>query len=275
MNLKYLSFSFVLLLLISACKSSDLNKPFNSEQFNKTENLKYNIKDNQITFRLKNPLQCPVRIALTSNNTSLNSDFNLITLHQKSDTTFILKNANLRDSKIAFVWAFGDPKKEVKMEKLALPFSKNKKIRIIQSYKGSYSHNDDYSKYAIDFALGKNDTIKSADNGFVVGVIKDSKIGGKGEQYRNFANFITIYNPETGLFTQYVHMRYHSAMVKVGDVVKKGQPLGFVGITGNTDILHLHFNALIPNEGTIASIPIEFDHYKGIDFIKNQVIENN
>ena len=38
----------------------------------------------------------------------------------------------------------------------------------------------------------------------------------------------------------HAHMRFESAMVKVGEKVKRGQPLGFVGSSGNSSIAHLH-----------------------------------
>ena len=40
--------------------------------------------------------------------------------------------------------------------------------------------------------------------------------------------------------TQYCHMRQGSVAVRKGDVVKTGQPLGEVGLSGNTEFAHLH-----------------------------------
>lgn len=63
--------------------------------------------------------------------------------------------------------------------------------------------------------------------------------------------------------------------MKLGDKIIKGQALGFVGKTGNTDIEHLHLNALVPNEkGQLISCPVEFDDYSGASFHKNQIIEH-
>ena len=44
-----------------------------------------------------------------------------------------------------------------------------------------------------------------------------------------------------GWETQYGHLRLHSIKVKPGDTVKAGQPIGVIGLSGNTEFLHLHF----------------------------------
>jgi murein DD-endopeptidase MepM/ murein hydrolase activator NlpD len=44
-----------------------------------------------------------------------------------------------------------------------------------------------------------------------------------------------------GWETQYSHMRNGSVRVKPGDVVKTGQPIGIVGLSGNTEFPHVNF----------------------------------
>lgn len=48
-----------------------------------------------------------------------------------------------------------------------------------------------------------------------------------------------------GIFTRYMHMKKGSLKVKVGDKVKKGQVIGFMGTTGNVTGRHLHFDICI------------------------------
>lgn len=43
-----------------------------------------------------------------------------------------------------------------------------------------------------------------------------------------------------GWETQYCHMRKGSVRVKIGDAVKAGDPVGLVGLSGNTEFPHLH-----------------------------------
>ncbi len=45
---------------------------------------------------------------------------------------------------------------------------------------------------------------------------------------------------EDGWETQYCHMRQGSVRVKIGDVVKTGDPIGLVGLSGNTEFPHVH-----------------------------------
>jgi hypothetical protein len=46
---------------------------------------------------------------------------------------------------------------------------------------------------------------------------------------------------ESGWSTQYCHMAKGSVRVKIGDQMKTGQPIGLVGLSGDTEFFHLHF----------------------------------
>ena len=46
---------------------------------------------------------------------------------------------------------------------------------------------------------------------------------------------------EGGWRTQYCHMAKGSVRVKVGDQMTTGQPIGLVGLSGDTEFFHLHF----------------------------------
>ena len=65
--------------------------------------------------------------------------------------------------------------------------------------------------------------------------------------------------------------------MKIGDSIKRGQPIALSGKTGQTDIEHLHFNCLIPvndNVDGMKSIPIEFiEGYKSVDLKKNDIVK--
>jgi murein DD-endopeptidase MepM/ murein hydrolase activator NlpD len=47
----------------------------------------------------------------------------------------------------------------------------------------------------------------------------------------------------------YAHLRYPSVTVKVGDEVRQGHVLGFMGTTGHSTGIHLHFEIRYLNEG--------------------------
>jgi murein DD-endopeptidase MepM/ murein hydrolase activator NlpD len=170
---------------------------------------------------------------------------------------------------------YGDLSKAIMKVRMSLPFPKNRSYRIVQGYYGSPSHNTSNSRCAIDFGLNINDTICSADDGYVVGVIKDYKRAGKTVEWFDYSNYITIYHPKSGLFTQYAHLINNGSFVKVGDTVSKGQPIGLSGMTGYTTIPHLHFNVKKPDakEGLIST-DIEFEEgYKGAELTENIIVK--
>src|SRR5690606_37395892 len=53
-----------------------------------------------------------------------------------------------------------------------------------------------------------------------------------------YGNIVEI-DHDNGLTTRYAHLQ--KSLVKVGDVVMKGQPVALVGSTGRTTGPHLHF----------------------------------
>lgn len=96
--------------------------------------------------------------------------------------------------------ALGDMARKIEKNKICLPFSKRGAYKVIQGYNGTLSHNNDYSRFAIDFYLEINDTACAADDGYVVGVIKEYKYSGSSTEWKNNdrSNFITIYHPQSG-----------------------------------------------------------------------------
>jgi murein DD-endopeptidase MepM/ murein hydrolase activator NlpD len=212
---------------------------------------KYSHDNDTLKVEIKNPLNCPLRISISSPDRSLTgivAKFATLTLKEKRDTTIKYYLAGHNKIVLNFNSIVGDLNKEIVKEKFMLPFPKNRSYRIVQGYNGSHSHNTDNSRYAIDFDLKINDTICSAADGYVVGVIKDYQLSGTTKDWIDYANYITIYHPKSGLFTQYVHLIRNGSFVKVGDSVSKGQPIGLSGMTGYTTEPHLHLNVLKPDK---------------------------
>jgi len=245
-------------------------------QFNYSANYSYT--DDTLKVVVKNPLNCPLRIIISSPDKSLTdivAKFGTLTLKEKSDTIIKYYLKVQEEVILKFNSEIGDLNKEIIKEKFSLPFPKNRSYKIIQGYNGSHSHNTDYSRYAIDFSLKINDTVCSAADGYVVGVIKDYELGGSTEDWVDYSNYITIYHPRSGLFTQYVHLIKNGSFVKVGDTVRKRQPIGLSGMTGYTTVPHLHFNVLIPDKEGLESTDIEFEEgYKGADLTENTTVKN-
>jgi murein DD-endopeptidase MepM/ murein hydrolase activator NlpD len=236
-------------------------------------------ENNQLKIDLKNPLHCPLRIWVFDDSNYLQATFdeiNPIELGSKSDTLLVFSNIHRFEDKIHFSSLLGSTSKQIETIKIELPFPRNKKYRIIQGNNTDHTHNTDYSKYAVDFHLKIKDTICAATSGFVVGVIDKYKHGGKGNEWEPFGNYITIYDPRSGIFTQYVHLVMNGSLVKIGDEIKSGQPIALSGNTGQSDIAHLHFNCLIPvnsNDG-LKSIPFEsIEGYKSEELKKNDIVK--
>lgn len=168
----------------------------------------------------------------------------------------------------------GNPNEPVHKKAINLPFRKGNKYKIIQGYNGSFSHTSEYSKYALDFNLNEGDTICAVSNGYVVGVIEGYSRGGKSKRWRDYGNYITMFHPKMNLYTQYVHLMHNGSFVEVGDYVKSEQAIGLSGKTGQTDVEHLHFNVLKPNNSGMESTRIEFQEgYKGVNLKKGDWVE--
>jgi murein DD-endopeptidase MepM/ murein hydrolase activator NlpD len=272
---KTIFYIFVTVFTIGCSKNHQLPKE-KYFQFNYSANYSYT--DDTLKVVLKNPLNCPLRILISSPDKSLTdivAKFGTLTLKEKSDTLIKYYLKVQEEVILKFNSEIGDLNKEIIKEKFNLPFPKNRSYKIIQGYNGSHSHNTDYSRYAIDFSLKINDTVCSAADGYVVGVIKDYELGGSTEDWVDYSNYITIYHPKSGLFTQYVHLIKNGSFVKVGDTVRKRQPIGLSGMTGYTTVPHLHFNVLIPDKEGLESTDIEFEEgYKGTDLTENTTVKN-
>ncbi|HEV7808204.1 MAG TPA: M23 family metallopeptidase [Solirubrobacteraceae bacterium] len=65
-----------------------------------------------------------------------------------------------------------------------------------------------------------------------------------------------------GLYMLYAHLQAGSLRVKAGDKVKRGDPLGLVGNSGNSSAPHLHFHVMDgPSPLTSEGVPYEIDAF--------------
>jgi len=212
---------------------------------------------------IKNPLYAPLRFFIYYDNDTLENDLKTIkrvTLNPKSDTTLIIYDVKDFKNNIKVSTLLGSLEKKILPIEIDLPFQDGREFSIIQGNNSDFTHNTEYSRYALDFDMKTKDTICSATDGYVVGVVDRYKYSGKTEKWTPFSNFITIYEPNSGVFCQYVHLAENGSLVKVGDKVERGQKIALSGKTGRSTMEHLHFNLLIPvdNSDGLKSIPIIF-----------------
>nr|WP_315169906.1 M23 family metallopeptidase [uncultured Flavobacterium sp.] len=211
-------------------------------------------------------------------NPDIQHQFGLITLKELQDTVIAIKYPNFNQTNATkYIVNYGDFNRKIEKNRIAYPFPKGKEYKIIQGYKGNFSHKNIFSQNAIDFGLKIGDTITSVDSGYIVGLIQDYKEYGTSKKWleNDKSNFITIYHPQSGLYTQYVHLIHKGSLVKLGEFVKKGQPIAISGMTGFTTTPHLHFNVKIPtNEYGLISTDIEFESgIKGESLKKGDLVK--
>ena len=73
-----------------------------------------------------------------------------------------------------------------------------------------------------------------------------------------------------GKFAFYAHLQPGSLTVSVGDRVRRGQVLGLVGNSGNSDFPHLHFHVMdSPSPLASDGLPYEFDFFSSPGSIAN------
>ncbi len=73
-----------------------------------------------------------------------------------------------------------------------------------------------------------------------------------------------------GRYAFYAHMATASVRVKVGQKVRRGQVLGLLGNSGNTDTPHLHFHVMnSPSPLQASGLPFVFRGYLGQGLLRN------
>ncbi len=90
-------------------------------------------------------------------------------------------------------------------------------------------------------------------------MMNQQKLLQKGFKYTT-GNYVIIEHSNNE-YSYYLHLKPGSVMLKEGDRVKKGQPIGNIGHSGNSTEPHLHFH--LSNSAVIdysRSIPVQFDN---------------
>lgn len=120
---------------------------------------------------------------------------------------------------------------------------KTKNNVITQKYKKGIHNGIDLvgTGYTLDYIVAHSD-------GTVVSAKKDYKVNVPNS--RDYGNYVKIKH-NNGMYTFYAHMKYNSVTVKVGDKVKKGQVIGYMGNTGHSFGAHLHFEVRDKNDNKI------------------------
>ena len=116
---------------------------------------------------------------------------------------------------------------------------------------------------AIDFIVAENTPVYAAADGVVTFVKDDSSIGGPSIEYWHNSNYIVIQHPNDE-YSRYDHLAHRSAVVGIGQHIKRGQVIARVGMTGFTYLPHLHFQVFI---FTGSNIWTDFDTLAITEFL--------
>lgn len=178
----------------------------------------------------------------------------VLKFHQSNiDSTKIIKNY-----KFSLYYGASTITKYDTLYNYGLPFLKGRRYKVLQAQNTNFTHKGNFSRYAIDFKMNVGQTVCAIRDGIVVKVKKNFDKGGSNKTYRDKANLIIIYHSD-GTFAQYLHLKKEGVIVKKGDSVKKGQPIGYSGNTGMSTEPHLHFAVYKPSKKGLVSIPYILD----------------
>ena len=159
-------------------------------------------------------------------------------------------------------FAFGTPASKTEWNKdngylYGLPFDSKKQFLVAQGFNGSFSHNKEYNRYAVDIAMRPGTPIVASRSGIVIAYQDYFFRSGIEKKYRNRSNYIQILHDDQTT-AGYYHLGLDSVIVKPGQRVEKEQMLATSGDTGYSSGPHLHFVIQQNQNTTMVSIPFKF-----------------
>ncbi|MCG6169174.1 M23 family metallopeptidase [Leptospira sp. FAT2] len=136
--------------------------------------------------------------------------------------------------------------------------------RVGQGYNGKSTHSGEFP-FALDFSLPEGSSILAARDGLIISVEDKYKERGTTAYFQDKANYIRILHKD-GSVAEYGHLKYKGVLVKVGQIVQKGEKIGLSGNTGFSSAPHLHFHVLKPTEKfqRLVSFPTSFETDEGV-----------
>jgi len=138
-----------------------------------------------------------------------------------------------------------------------LPYPAGSSYYVSQANCSSGGHRGPY-QYAYDFVMPVGTPVTAARAGVVAEIRMKFRDGQSGE---GESNWVKIRHADNTI-AAYSHLTEHGALVRIGDRVEAGQPIGLSGNSGNTGGLpHLHFHLCLCSEPVdCGTLPVTFHH---------------
>ena len=167
------------------------------------------------------------------------------------------KTDHMRPYKCSYHWkiVLGDISKAPDNDySYEYPFQKGSSYKVSQGPGGHISHKN---MFAFDFAMPIGTTVTATRDGIVALTKSDSRIGGPDKKFIDDANFVSVYHND-GTIGTYLHLNTNGVTVTEGQVVKRGEIIGYSGNTGYSSGPHLHFEVTRPGEDFVNNKWINF-----------------
>jgi murein DD-endopeptidase MepM/ murein hydrolase activator NlpD len=136
-----------------------------------------------------------------------------------------------------------------------LPYPAGSSYYVSQANCSSGGHRGPY-QYAYDFVMPVGTPVTAARAGVVAEIRMKFRDGQSGE---GESNWVKIRHADNTI-AAYSHLTEDGALVRIGDRVEAGQPIGLSGNSGNTGGLpHLHFHLCLCSEPVdCGTLPVTF-----------------
>lgn len=207
---------------------------------------------------------CPVSIKIDFTVTNLNIEngnntiyvINAQTNKQLLTTLKISKNGKAYKMNYKFWSNYGNHNNDEYDENYVydLPYKKSNTFKIYQGYNGNFSHQNEYM---LDFTMPVGTELLAIREGIVIEVVDINNKHCEKRECAKFNNKIIIYHSD-GTFAEYTHLKQKGSLVKVGDVISKGQIIGYSGNVGWSTGPHLHLVIFKGKIDKIQSLKTKF-----------------
>lgn len=204
------------------------------------------------------PLSIKLNLAVDNLTPDASELFSVIPAHASGTVIARLKKIDTEsDYSCRYKWriVLGDVYKMPDLSHAySYPYQSLAHFNMTQGPGGNFSHKD---SFAYDFSMPVGSAVTAARAGVVAFVDTKSSVGGIDAKYMDKANVISILHDD-GTLGNYVHLNTNGATVSEGQLVRKGDIIGYSGNTGYTSGPHLHFEVVQP--------ALDSDHKKMVHF---------